>query len=233
MEPLIVEVVRGETVESRHRVHAVAVRDGEVVELAGDPELVTFLRSSAKPIQALPLARAYPDLSADRARDRVRLAPARSPSSWPPSTGCSRSRARPRTTSSAAPRATPPSRLRHNCSGKHAGMLAVCRAHGWPTEGYRLPEHPLQQLLLAEVAAVAGVAAADIPTATDGCGVVTFAFSLERMAGAFARLRELDGGDRVAAAMRAHPGLMPGPARRTRCSWRAPTAGLRKGARRG
>src|SRR5690348_17995335 len=40
--------------------------------------------------------------------------------------------------------------LYHNCSGKHAGMLAVCRARGWPTEGYRLPEHPLQQEILRE-----------------------------------------------------------------------------------
>ena len=53
-----------------------------------------------------------------------------------------------------------PSRLAHNCSGKHAGFLAVCRARGWPTEGYRLASHPLQQLLLAEVAGAAEVPAA-------------------------------------------------------------------------
>ncbi len=210
MEPLIVEVVRGETVESRHRVHAVAVRNGEIVERAGDPELVTFLRSSAKPIQALPLARAYPDLPADE----LAIACA---SHWAlPEQLAAVEQLLARSGSTeddleCGAEGTPPSRLRHNCSGKHAGMLAVCRAHGWPTEGYRLPEHPLQHLLLAEVSAVTGVDAADIPTATDGCGVVTFAFSLERMAGAFARLGERDGGDRVAAAMRAHPRLIAGP----------------------
>jgi len=54
-EPIRVTVRRGETVESVHLVHAVAVRDGEVMAEAGDPGLVTFMRSSAKPIQAMPL----------------------------------------------------------------------------------------------------------------------------------------------------------------------------------
>ena len=210
MEPLVVEVVRGETVESRHRVHAVAVRDGAPVELAGDPGLVTFLRSSAKPVQALPLARAHPGLPTEQ------LAIA-SASHWALPEQLAAVEELLRVSGSTeddlecGAEGTPPSRLRHNCSGKHAGMLAVCRAHGWPTAGYRLPEHPLQQLLLAEVAEIAGVEPTDIPTATDGCGVVTFAFSLERMAGAFARIAERDGGDRVAAAMRAHPALIAGP----------------------
>src|SRR5207302_11212214 len=74
------------------------------------------------------------------------------------------------------------SRLRHNCSGKHAGMLALCRARGWPSRGYRLAGHPVQEGSLAEVAAAAEVDASVIPTAVDGCGVVTFALSHERMA---------------------------------------------------
>jgi L-asparaginase II len=90
-------------------------------------------------------------------------------------------------------------------------MLALCRARGWPLEGYRLSEHPVQQGCLAEVAAAAEVDPATIPTAVDGCGVVTFALSLERMATAFARLESLDAGARVAAAMRAHPDLIRGP----------------------
>jgi L-asparaginase II len=90
-------------------------------------------------------------------------------------------------------------------------MLAVCRAHGWPHEGYRLPDHPLQQLLRGEVANAAGLAPDELETGTDGCGVVTFAFPLERMAAAFARIRELDGGRRIVAAMRAHPELIRGP----------------------
>ena len=55
-------VVRGDVVEARHRVHAVAVQEGRVVEAAGDPQLLTYFRSSAKPLQALPLVRLRPDL---------------------------------------------------------------------------------------------------------------------------------------------------------------------------
>ena len=61
-EPILVAVRRGGTVESVHRVHAVAVQDGEVVAQAGDAGLVTFFRSSAKPLQALLLVRQRPDL---------------------------------------------------------------------------------------------------------------------------------------------------------------------------
>ena len=66
-------------------------------------------------------------------------------------------------------------------------MLALCRANGWPTEGYRLPDHPCQQAMLAEVARLAGTD--EIRTAIDGCGVVTFALPLRRIAMAFARRR--------------------------------------------
>ncbi|HEY6075971.1 MAG TPA: asparaginase, partial [Gaiella sp.] len=59
---MVVEVTRGDVVEARHVVHAVAVRDGRVELAAGDPGLVTYLRSSAKPLQALPVVRARPDL---------------------------------------------------------------------------------------------------------------------------------------------------------------------------
>src|SRR4051795_939696 len=62
MEPIVVEVTRNGTVEARHRVHAVAVRNGAVVPEAGDGGFTCFVRSSSKPIQALPLARARDDL---------------------------------------------------------------------------------------------------------------------------------------------------------------------------
>ena len=86
----------------------------------------------------------------------------------------------------------------------------MCRARGWETAGYRRADHPLQRTLVDEVAGVAGVASEDLRTAIDGCGVVTFAMTLERMAAAFARLPEIDGATRVLAAMRAHPDLIGG-----------------------
>jgi L-asparaginase II len=209
-EPITVAVHRGDTVESRHRVHAVAVQDGTVVAEAGEGGLVTFMRSAAKPIQALPLTRALPEL----AEEELAIA-------------CASHLARPEQLAAVrallarapagedelecGPAGDPPEPIKHNCSGKHAGMLALCRAHGWDSRGYRLPDHPCQRAMVAEVAAAADLGESELGTGVDGCGVVSFALPLERMALAFARLERLDGGDRVAAAMRAHPALIRGP----------------------
>ncbi len=104
-----------------------------------------------------------------------------------------------------------PSPVEHNCSGKHAGFLALCRANGWPSAGYRLRSHPCQQAMLEEVATAAAVEQDAIVTEVDGCGVATFALPLWRAAAMFGRLPSLDGGPRVVAAMRAHPEMLRGP----------------------
>ena len=209
-EPITVAVRRGDIAEARHTVHAVAVRDGAVVAEAGDGALVTFMRSSAKPIQALPVVRARPDLderelaiaSASHLADPQQLGAVRSLLAKAPAQ---------EDELECGAEGEPPSALRHNCSGKHAGFLALCRARGWDSRGYRLPDHPVQQAMLAEVAAASDLREEEIPTAIDGCGVVNFALPLERMAYAFSRFAELDGGSRVAEAMRAHPALIRGP----------------------
>src|SRR5439155_22953661 len=85
-----------------------------------------------------------------------------------------------------------------NCSGKHAGMLALARNHGWPTEFYTRPEHPVQQRCLREVSRWTDVPVGDIRTATDGCGVVCFGIPLRRMALAYARLANAELGMRNA-----------------------------------
>jgi L-asparaginase II len=209
-EPITVAVRRGETVESRHRVHAVAVQDGAVIAEAGEGGFVTFLRSAAKPIQALPLTRALPEFE----EEELAIACA-SHQALPEQLAAVRSLLQRAPAGEdeleCGPAGDPPEPVKHNCSGKHAGMLALCRAHGWDSRGYRLPDHPCQRTMLAEVARAADLAEDELQTAVDGCGVVTFALPLERMALAFARLERLDGGDRVAAAMRAHPGLIRGP----------------------
>jgi L-asparaginase len=190
-----------------HVVHAVAVQEGRVFERAGDAELVTYMRSSAKPLQALPLARARDDLD-----ERDLAIASASHRAWPDQLEAVRAllAKAPATEDDLECGAEDGSRLRHNCSGKHAGMLALCRARGWPTSGYRLAGHPVQEGCRAEVAAAAEVDASEMPAAVDGCGVVTFALPLERMAHAFARLESLDAGSRVAAAMRTHPELIRG-----------------------
>jgi L-asparaginase len=208
MGPFRVTVRRGAVVEAVHLAHAVAVENGRVVESAGNPELLTFFRSSSKPIQALPLACERDDVGerelaiacASHRAEPAQLEAVESLLAKAPATEddleCGPQEGR------------GPSRLAHNCSGKHAGFLAVCRACGWLTEGYRLASHPLQRRLVAEVASGADVPPGDILTAVDGCGVLTFALTLERMANSFARLALLPGGGRIVAAMSSHPELI-------------------------
>src|SRR5207249_955756 len=85
-----------------------------------------------------------------------------------------------------------------NCSGKHAGMLALARHHGWPTEFYTRLEHPVQQRCLAEVSRWTEVGVGDIRTAVDGCGVVCYGLPLRNMALAYARLAKAERGTRNA-----------------------------------
>ena len=210
-EPIVVEVRRNGVLEAVHRVHAVAVRNGDLVAAAGDPQLTCFLRSSSKPIQALPLVRARDDLTdADVAiacashrdtpdqvaavRDLLARAPAEEDEL---ELGLQAGR--------------PPQKIHHNCSGKHAGMLALCRAKDWDASGYRLPGHAVQLGCRDAHAEASQLEPEQMPTATDGCGVVTFALPLETMALAYARLPHLPGGERVARAMQARPDLVGGP----------------------
>lgn len=210
MDALSVTVRRGDAVEAEHRVHAVVVRGGEAAESWGDPELMTHMRSAAKPIQALGLARDVPDLPSEE------LAIA-----------CASHEALPEQLAAVealleragageddlecGPRRG--LRIRHNCSGKHAGMLLRCGLNGWERTGYRLGGHPLQEQIRAEVARITGIGATELGTGVDGCGVVAFAIPLRAMALAFARLAagELTESERVAAAMREHPRLVGGP----------------------
>jgi L-asparaginase II len=208
---MVVEVRRNGVVEARHRIHAVAVRDGEVVASAGDPELVCFMRSSSKPLQALPLVRARDDLP----EEELAIACA-SHRDTPDQVAAVRALlARADATEDdlelGPQEGRPPELIHNNCSGNHAGMLALCRARGWPTQGYRLPDHPVQLACLEVHAEAAEVASESLVTGTDGCGIVTFALTLGRMAHAFSRLESLPGGSKVASAMRARPDLVGGP----------------------
>ncbi|MGL6279536.1 MAG: asparaginase [Gaiella sp.] len=207
MDPILVEVTRGEVVEARHRVHACVVRDGEPQLVAGDPEVVCFLRSAAKPVQALPVVRACPSL------DDAQIVLC-----------CASHLARPeqlevvrRTLELAGateehlacgPDPTP---LEHTCSGKHAGFLALCSARGWPLDGYEQLDHPCQIAMREELAAVAGLEPDALPVGVDGCGVPTFAVPLRVAASLFVRLRERDGAERVIGALQRRHDLLRGP----------------------
>ena len=232
MDALAVAVTRGGIRESLHRVHvAVADARGRIRASAGDPYLITFLRSSAKPLQALPLVESgaadafglgESELAiacASHAGGAVHTAAAtallRKAGLTPAALRCGIHAPEDREAAEALA-GQAPVRLHNNCSGKHAGMLAVCVHRGWDPATYLDPEHPLQAEIRALVTAVAG---ATPVIGTDGCGVPTFGLPLAAMATAFARLgsgETLPAGRaaaavRLAAAMAAHPELVSGP----------------------
>ncbi len=231
-----VQVWRGTVEESRHSVDiAVVDANGGLVGFAGNPELVAFARSAIKPLQALPVVE---DGAADRYgftaaeialccashsgephhietvremlekigldEDALACGP-HLPFYAPAAAALLRSGDHAR-------------RIHNNCSGKHAGMLALACMHGWTTAGYHLAEHPVQRRVAKEVARWTDLPPGSIPTAVDGCGVITFALSLNAMASAFARLadavrRNEQAPARVVHAMAAHPENVGGTAR--------------------
>jgi L-asparaginase II len=220
---MLVELRRGSVVESRHRVH-VAVVDGEgqLVARAGDPELITFWRSAAKPFQAMPLVT---DGAADRfalTREELALCCASHSSEqgqvalvrdFLAKIGCSErdllcgahTPLSPTVARDYETRGVRVTAVFSNCSGKHTGMLALARHHGWPIEDYTRPDHPVQQRCLTEVSRWTGVPTSHIGVAVDGCGVPCYALPLRSMAGAYARLRIADFGLRIDQTGRSTP----------------------------
>lgn len=229
-----VERWRGSVVESTHEIHvAVVAAGGEFVARAGDPELVTFWRSAAKPFQAMPLVRDGAAQAFGLSTRELALACA-SHSSEPSQVelvrgfltkiGCREDDllCGPHTPLSEAvandyrARGVKLTAVFSNCSGKHAGMLALARYNGWPTAGYVAADHPVQQRCRDEVSRWTGVARHDIGTGVDGCGVVCFAVPLRAMAWAYARLgaeQDMPGAREIVAAMVAHPELVAGEGR--------------------
>jgi L-asparaginase II len=191
VDAIRVTVRRGDVVEAVHRVH-VATTDGESW---GNPDLTFFFRSSSKPIQAIPFVEGYEDLGDDEiaiACASHRAEPAQLAAVWKV---LARAGATADDLENGLQEGRPEGKVGHNCSGKHAGMLAACRAHGWPLHPYRDPAHPLQQ----RIAELLG----GEQLAVDGCGVPTFSTSL---AGAAALLTRTP--QRIRDAMRARPELV-------------------------
>jgi L-asparaginase II len=220
--PVLVELIRGELVESRHR-GAIAVADAEggLVLALGDVAQPIFPRSAIKAMQAVPLvesgaadvfglgndelAVACASHSGEPAHvEAVRslLAKAGLDASylacgahWPISEEASRALIR------AGRR---PQAIHNNCSGKHAGMLAACVQLGLDPRGYARPDHPLQVMIAGIIAETCGVALDQSRMGIDGCSVPTWALPLRALARGFARLGTGQGlaGDRARAARR-------------------------------
>jgi len=230
---LRIESTRGNLVESVHRV-AVAVVDAKGTLLAGsgDSDLVTWWRSAAKPFQALPL---LDDGAAEafRLSDEELALTCASHSSEPrhlelvsrfmAKVGVSEAQLSCGVHTPLSPlvarevscgRVEPTPRW-SNCSGKHTGMLALAKHHGWPLPGYNAAGHPVQQRILAEVARWTGVPGPDLLLSVDGCTAVCFGLSLRAMATAYAALgASREGGPaRLVSAMTSHPFLVAGTGR--------------------
>lgn len=204
-EPLV-EVRRGAITESRHRGHVVALEpNGSIVAYIGAPETVTFLRSSAKPFQTLPLlvsgaaerfgftdqevALACASHSGESVHTELAASMLRKIGLGPEALNCgvhepfSLDVAR-----ELRSRGETPSVLQNNCSGKHAGMLALARHLGAPTDNYDGPENAVQKAIADVVSEFADIPVEDLAVATDGCGVPVFGITVKAMALAYARL---------------------------------------------
>jgi len=235
----LVEVTRGPIVESIH-CGAIAVVDvhGRVVASVGDPEIVTYPRSTAKPVQVLPFVElGGPQHFGLTERELAILCASHSGtddhfkvvSAIQAKIGVSESDLlcgvhdpmdKP-TAIALRKRGEISTPNRHNCSGKHTGMLAQAVLRGFSTEEYIDPQHPVQQLILKTFGEMTGMPVDQIGIGIDGCSAPVFALPLHNMALAFARLADPAGlsPDRAAAcrqithAMMAHPDMVAGPGR--------------------
>lgn len=99
-----------------------------------------------------------------------------------------------------------PQRVFHNCSGKHAGMLGACVAHGWPIDSYLDPDHPLQRAIRDVVADATGIRPE--PVGVDGCGAPTLRGTVRGLARAFAALSSSERCRPAATAVSRFPSLV-------------------------
>ncbi|WP_274649417.1 asparaginase [Paenibacillus humicola] len=237
----LVRTTRGGRTENVHAGHAAVVSaDGELLRFAGDAGVWTFMRSTAKPVQALPavlggVLEAYgldeaalammcashqggPEHLAVLERMLWQTGVREEQLAFGPALPSGERARHELLRSGGGPR-----KLYHVCAGKHIGMLALCRLRGWPLETYTRPDHPLQRELLRLVADIAGMPPEAVGLAVDGCGLPVFALPLRRLALVYARLsaRPAEWADdavrasaeRIAAAMNRHPALVEGPGR--------------------
>lgn len=235
MEPgrCLVEAIRGDVVESIHRVHiAVVHADDGLIASTGNPAHHSFVRSSIKMFQVLPFVEAggvdrfqltQQELAlctASHGGETFHVAAARSILSKAKLTenalACGPHYPLHEPTATAMMcAAEQPGRIHNNCSGKHSGMLAHCVQQQWVTNGYHRATHPMQQRVVSTLAHWMRVDAADIEQAVDGCGLPTFAIALDAVANGCAKFAAAvaDGAAAPAAvfnAMVAHPEYVAG-----------------------
>ncbi len=215
--PVLAELVRNNWVENRYRGAFCIVDDhGEIIASAGDVEREIFPRSAIKSIQALALFRSgavekfsleFQEIALACASHRGEAAHIKGVKKFLEKISCSESDLE----CGAHPPSDPvarnalreaggnPGPIHNNCSGKHAGMLAVARALGVPTKGYIGLDHPVQKLVRQCITDLIGQDLTTDRCGTDGCSIPTFAASIRAFAFGFARAGTGEGLDRQTA----------------------------------
>lgn len=202
--------------ESTHRAIAVVCDDrGRLLAEAGNSEKSTFIRSSLKPFQAIAATSTGTieryglsdlDLAIICSSHQGTIEQTRQVFNvlW-------RSDVDPSALQCPVPQGKS-SPLEHNCSGKHAGMLAVCQQRLFPLENYLHRSHPIQKLIVSKLGELLKMPADELIRAKDDCGAPTYAMTLAQMATLYAQLSsgqnlELE---RIVRAMTHHPQLVGG-----------------------
>jgi L-asparaginase len=213
---LEVRLLREGIVESTHRVQAVVCDDrGRTLLVAGSAETASFVRSALKPFQALAVSTTGTleryglndrDLAIMCSSHRGKIEQVRQVFNilW-----------RADIDPSALQCPIPPggkSSLEYNCSGKHAGMLAVCQQRNWALNSYLQRSHPVQQLILQKISEILGMPGEEFIGARDDCGAPTYFMQLGQMASLYASLASGNSLDleRIVRAMVHHPVLVAG-----------------------
>jgi len=235
----LIEVTRGEIVESIHfGAFAVVDSTGKFLAGCGDPGICTFLRSSAKPFQALPLVeRGGVEQFGFSERELALICASHSGTDehlnvvlglqkkigiQESQLLCGRHPISDEPTAEAMLlRGEQPRINRHNCSGKHSGMLAHAKMRNLSLDDYILKEHPVQQTILKVFSEMCAMDPSQVEVGIDGCSVPTFAVSLKQAAYAMARLCEptqleqtrADACLRITHAMTHNPDMVAGPGR--------------------
>lgn len=232
----LLELTRGNIVESTHY-GAIAVVDshGRMLHSLGDPNTVAFLRSSAKPFQALPFfeyggperlglttqEQALVCASHEGSDEHVRVAESIQAKAGVREADLQCGVHMPgdaRAYRALIARGEAPTPNRNNCSGKHTGMLAYAKLRGWPLDTYLEMSHPVQQEILTALAELSGYGRSEVEIGIDGCSAPNFAVPLHHAALAFARLCDVEemrperrqAALQITKAMTTHPEMISG-----------------------
>ncbi|EFM10525.1 L-asparaginase II [Paenibacillus curdlanolyticus YK9] len=250
-------MLRGGQVENVHNGHiAVVDSDGRLVAGVGSPDVLTFMRSTAKPLQAIPILRAgvidaygltneaIAMLTASHRGEPAHLAALLTMlrqtgvkeeqlvfHAGLPLDGDARDEW--------IKQGGPPRKLFHNCAGKHIGLLAACQLNDWPMTGYAEPDHPIQQEIKQWISFAADVPVSSLSGGFDGCGLPVYAIPLRKLALVYARLAAPPTGwedttraiiERITSSMNERPELVEGTGRLASLLLSGPQAIAKSGA---